>query len=223
MKKVLYLLMCSALFSLTGCDNFDDYYFKLENFETPKYYHYQDVTDSTNHYYWKISSYVDADSLVTETFNQKFEKTELFIEKFDRQGSLLITFDRFSNGDTLESLYEDGYVYQWYERRPYSYRMDHVDKNHKDVHETSTYEYLSEDSILIMGKMLGSIQYKCEYISRRDQEEFATSSINYYTQEYGLVKYIRESDRDSSTIELIEILTETEWEERSGKDDNQIP
>ncbi|MDX2359374.1 MAG: hypothetical protein QNK23_01115 [Crocinitomicaceae bacterium] len=204
------------LASLYGCNSkARNYYYNLEDFTTPKVYVFECVNDANWTQYWKMSSDVKSNYLITEAFNSSFEQIEYFKEQFNESGSELVEYTMMEGENfTLTTPIEKN-VFVWSPTEEYSYSVNYSSNGDKILFRKDR-SYVGLDSVEVMGQQLGAIKFKGIYHfeSEKYKDVMEFWQYSYYTEEYGFVKYERHIDNDSIIIlELSDILSLDAWNE----------
>lgn len=203
-----------AIFFLCGCGvNTKEYYFKLEDFCTPKVYIYKCEQDSLFNQYRIMSSNLENNSLNTTIldFDKKIE--EYYEEKFDNTGSHLNLY-KAALYTEYEKLFGERQITEstymlWDVNSPFTYSFE-TNYNDEISSKRIIQSYEGNEPLQIMNKEYECIKLRAvhRYIGNNSSYEF----INYYGKHVGLVRIdFIPKDGDPIIIELEEIIPLEDW------------
>lgn len=213
--KRFYLFLIPVLFSSCG-EDLQEYYFDYEDFKSPKYYYFKCQEDPSASVYWKMKYNEKNGLFVTEGFNSKLDRVDLFTEKKDEQGAKLVEYTMMNDSTPIYTVPLDRNVYLWDDNDDtYSYAVEYSYEGSK-VTFRKTRQFLDKEDVMIMGEKLEALKYKSIFrhvaIGTGDSYEFW--QFGYYTKEHGFVKYERHlPSGETLTYELVKIFSEKEWKE----------
>ena len=210
--------------TIAGC-SIKEYYFPIVELTNGKVYKYECRPDPTKTEYWKLTADLKNHILTTEAFDSEFKQYELFKEKFTDKGTEVIEFTSYLKNQKglllpVYNIPKDIDVFKWNKKESYKYSVEtDYDGKYKTIFSKER-EYLGKSKINILGKEREAIKLKRIYkvVVVTSKEKFGYTQYvqyDYYIKGIGLAKIEKESsDGNKETLELTEIMTIDEWNER---------
>lgn len=192
-KRTILIFLFVTLNSCSKEIDLKAFYFQLENFEKPVVYKYENPKNSEATQYWEFSSDIKSNSLITKTYNSKFEQIELFIEKYDQFGSKLIQFEPIVYNENIESKIIENDVYKWKSNSSYSYSVEYNDNKYGKTLFSKKRHFIGFERIVIMEKSYEALKFKGIYLlDFKDlNEQYKYYQYSYYVEGMGFVRYMR--------------------------------
>jgi len=187
-----------------------------------KIYKYECKLDSTKTEYWKLTSNLKNNTLITEAFNFKYIQYEFFKEQLSDNGSELLEFISYRtsyNGqvDTIFNSPIELDVFKWTTKTPYQYSSESIEDGYGKMTFKKKREFINKEKMTILGKEYNVLKFKGNYKTQieKTNETFEKNQFSYYAKGVGLVKMDKEySNGRKISLELTEILTDIEWKKR---------
>ena len=202
------------MFLLVSCScDLKEYYFNLNKFEQPVYYKFEFENNARSMFYWKLVGDTEAQTLVTDSYDSNKMQVEHFKERYTNNGSNLVGFIFFEDGDSIEAKVISEIVYSWSKEEEYSYLVETSDKKHA-VSFSKSREFIGFENIEYMDKTYKAAKFLSNYTYHDlvSNELHSYWQHDFYTKEHGFVKYERHySNGYQTTVVLTGILSEEEW------------
>lgn len=187
-----------------------------------KVYKYECKLDSTKTEYWKLTSDLTNNILTTEAFNFEYVQYELFKEQITENGSKLLEFVSYRTSkdgltDTVVNKPIELDVFKWKANEKYQYSSELIDENYGKVTFMKKREFIGKEKMVILEKEYDVLKFKGNYKTEveKTNQSYEKNQFSYYAKGVGLVKMDKEySDGTKITLELTEIITNSEWEKR---------
>lgn len=222
MRYVKLLLIFSVVLVFTGC-SIKKYYFPMSEMTNGKVYKYECKSDSSRTEYWKLTSNLNENTLVTEAFNSEYEQYEFFKEGLTKEGSKLLEFVSYrteengqkQNDVTNKPIELD--VFKWKTGTPYLYSSESIEEYYGKVTFEKKREYIGNVKINVFGKEYKALKFKENYKTEvpKANQKYEYIQFSYYAKGLGLVKMEKEySDGIKRILELTEIIPVSEWNKR---------
>ncbi|WP_111683841.1 hypothetical protein [Winogradskyella tangerina] len=195
MKVIKILLIFILPFTFTN-DNAKAYYFPIENFREGIIYKYECLNDPVETQYWKLTS--EFQNLITEAYNQKYEKFEFFKEKFTDEGSEVVKFITYANENKSLVVFnrkiKSSDVFKWSTNEEYGYSAEFIHDSYGDVFFSVSKSFVEKETIKVLGIDRETLKFKCLYKTKIPSTNYDYSYIQYmyYAQNLGLVKIEKE-------------------------------
>jgi hypothetical protein len=203
--------------SSASIENADLYYYNLHDLKKPKIYFYKCPQDPTKSQYWKVSSNLKNNTLITEAFDYNLIQFERFEEQYDSLGSILIDYKLIGRDSITSTTVVNDDVYLWKSSQDYSYKVKY-NSPYGRIEFSKTRKFQRKDSLIIQGSMKEVVIFKGEYrfYNSSTNQTFSYTQFSYYAQGIGFVKYerstpISDTDYEFINLELESILTKKEW------------
>ena len=219
MRLVLLFAITLLFISCSKQESIKDYYFDLEDYSEAKVYVFQDDKGQAETYYWKVYSDLEDNLLITEAYSQDFEIVEYFVERYNEDGSELVDYKTFMNGEAVDAEVIHKDVFQWIPNGEFRYGMNFFDESGKTKF-VKTRSYLGKEMTEYKGQKVEAVKFRGDYRFENDQYEEPLEywQYTYYTKDKAIIKYERFFDDGTTYIqEVSRILTAAEWAELSGQ------
>ncbi len=185
-------------------------------------YKYECKSEPSKTQYWKLTSDLKNQILITEAYESDFRQYELFKEKITDKGTEVIEFTSYlkNQKNLLLPVYnipKDVDVFKWKTKEPYKYSAETDYEGKYKTIFLKEREYVGKSKIKILGKEHEAIKLKGNYktVVVNSTEKFEYTQYSYYIKGIGLAKMEKEySDGKKETLELTEIMTIDEWKKR---------
>jgi len=218
-KNITLLILIFIISSCSAQENFKDYYYQIGTKKETKIYKYVDKNDPTNVEYWKVTSIPETNELKTVSYDSDFNIYNTFDEVITESGAELTAYSDFELNDNgerkeIKANVIDKDIYKWNSDKEYSYSVNYVNKygrfNFKKKRAESGLE-----TITVSGKEYKTVKFKDTYLINAidHNDEYGFYQNTFYAQNIGMVKYERHIPNRVIELELVEILTELEFEE----------
>lgn len=193
-------------------------------------YYYSSKANSTNVYlyvnpknsdlneYWKVTSYKDTQTLLTESYDANFRLYNTFKEELDIDSYRLIEYSEYEYQGTyaaqeIKSKILDNDVFGFDKEKKYKYAVEYTNSygKFKFIKER---KYLGTETIVIQNKEYKTIKFSDKYyISAIDlNESYEFEQTAYYSKGVGMVKYERYiPNEETRVLELQKIMNEDEF------------
>jgi len=209
------------IFTCTGC-SIQGYYFPISELTNGKVYKYECKLDPTKTEYWKITSDIQKNTLITEAYESDFRQYEFFKERVTDKGTEVVEFISYlrTNIGTVPPAYGipiDVDVFKWKTKEPYKYSVEIEYNENIKMMFSKERAYVEKCKISILGKEYDAIKLKGNYKSVvcNSTEKYEYTQFSYYIKGIGLAKMEKEySDGKKITLELTEVLTIEQWNKR---------
>ena len=225
-KKKMKIIFKIALVVLTGivtisCNSLklDDYYYYYPTNTNSTYvYLYVNPNNSELNEYWKVTSYKDTQTLLTESYDANFRLYNTFKEKLDKESYKLIEYSEYEYQGTyadqeIKSKISDNDVFGFDKEKKYKYAVDYTNSYGK-FNFTKERKYLGIETVEIQNQEYKVIKFSDKYyisaIDLNDSYEFEQTT--YYAKDVGMVKYERYiPNEETRVLELQEVMNEEEF------------
>jgi hypothetical protein len=218
--KYLKLLSLIVFFQIFIGTSTKGYYFPMTELTVGKIYKYTCKADPSFTEYWKLSSNMEDNTLVTEAYNSKFIQYEYFKEKLTVEGSQLLEFISYrtdNKGYRIKTIINKPVeldVFKWDTKIPYTYSSETIEDYYGKVSFEKKRSFIGKVKIIVLGKEYKALKFKGIYTTEipKTNEKHVYSQFSYYAKGLGLVKMEKEySDGTKRILELTEIIPNSEW------------
>ena len=188
-----------------------------------KIYKYECKSEPSKTEYWKLTSNLTENTLITEAFNSEYIQYEFFKEQLTKEGSKLLEFISYRTDDNGQKENDvinkpiELDVYKWKTDKPYRYSTEAVEEYYGKVTFEKRREFIGEVKINVLGKEYKALKFKGNYKTEvpKTKQVYQYSQFSYYAKGIGLVKMEKEySDGTKRVLELTEIISNSEWNKR---------
>lgn len=217
MKQQKLILIFIIIFTSYGC-SIRDYYFPMSDLTESKIYKYECKSDSSLTEYWKITSNLTDNTLITEAFSYDYIQYEFFKEKITEKGSKLLEFISYkNNNESIDTVINKPIkldVFKWDKSGTYIYSSESIDNYYGKISFEKEREYISVEKLIILNKEYSALKFKGIYTTKINSinKSFKKEQFSYYAKGIGLVKMEKKfSDGTEVILELTEIMTNNEW------------
>jgi hypothetical protein len=220
MKKILQIITIGLIMILSSCSskNLMKYYYPINQESEIKIYKYINPEDKESTEYWKTTTNPIQKTILTESFDSKFNLYNTFEEKINEDKAELLKYIEYEGEQMIKEIIatvKKNQVYSSSKSEPYNYAVEYTNKYGKFTFEKKR-QFVNFEEIEIQGKKYETAKFKDEYfINAIDQKEkFGFNQNTFYAEGVGMVKYERFITNDETKIlELSKILTENEFKE----------
>ena len=194
------------------------YYYPINDTNEIKIYKYVDPTESESPTYWKTTTDVKNNTILTESYNSNFKLFNSFLEKINKEETNLLKYVDYEDG-TNETIIEinatvkKNKVYASDKKVEYSYAVAYENIYGKMYLEKKR-QFIGFEEITVQGKKYSVAKFKDEYLVNaiEQNDKFVFFQISYYAKGIGMIKSVRTfSDMEQNILELEKILTEDEF------------
>jgi len=222
MKKLILLLLLNLL--ITGCTvqkNFKKYYFPINVIKEPKVYIYTDKKGRSNNENRKFTINQKRNILFTEYYlGGKINKSTK--EKITRKGIELIEFNTYERNDDgvlipMKAIINYKNVCKWNKGEEYIYTVKYKGRYTTEVYEKRRINRGFEKLTL------NGIEYEvmCIYdLDKINSEDVDEMHVTYYAKNIGQIKSYYEGHHYQIELDLMEILSEKEFDKRNEELDD---
>ncbi|MFK5982344.1 MAG: hypothetical protein QM499_05460 [Flavobacteriaceae bacterium] len=220
MKYTKLFLLFIITVTLAGC-SIKEYYFPMAELVEGKIYTYECKAEPSNTEFWKLTSNLTDNTLITEAFNSDYKQYEFFKEQLNNNGAILLEFISYRSNENEQNVSAvinkpiDLDVFKWKTDNPYKYSSETIDENYGKVIFEKKREFLEEVKLTVLEKEHKALKFKESYktVVSKTKQKYEYSQFSYYAKGIGLVKMEKEyPDGAIQVLELTKILSIPEWE-----------
>ncbi|BAO76427.1 hypothetical protein [Winogradskyella sp. PG-2] len=222
MRYLKLITIFIIILILSGC-SIKDYYFPMSELTKGKVYKYECKSEPSKTEYWKLTSNLTENTIITEAFNSEFIQYEFFKEELTKEGSKLLEFISYrtnENGQKEKEIINKPIeldVFKWKTDNPYRYSSEATEEFYGKVMFEKRREFIGEVKVNVLGREYKALKFKGFYKTEvpKTNQKYEYSQFSYYAKGLGLVKMEKEySDGTKRTLELTEIISNSEWNKR---------
>jgi len=218
--KILKILLILLPLFLFKNESAKDYYFQLADLRDSIIFKYECEADATKTEYWKLTS--NKNTLITEAYNNDFEKYEFFQEEFTENGSKVLMFVSYHKNETDEievanRTIKESDVFKWDTKDDYHYSAVYNDLTYGQVSFSKHRTFIKEAIISILGTNHNVLKFKGTYRTKIPNANYDDEYIqySYYAKGLGLVKMEKVYPNSKTVmLELTEIIIKADWDEK---------
>lgn len=215
MKRILQFVTIGMMLIISSCSNKNliEYYYPINQQKEVKIYKYVNPLDQALTEYWKTTTNPIRKTILTESYNSKFELYNSFEEKVYKDRAELFEYIDYEKDKEIQAEVIKSMVYNTSKSMPYSYQVKYLDKYGWITFEKKR-QFVDFEEVDIQGKNYKTAKFKDEYyINVIDQNEmYEFSQTTFYSKGIGMVKYERYlPNGEIRVLELAKILTENEF------------
>ena len=218
MKYVKLIFTFIVILTLVRC-SIKDYYFPMSELTESEIYKYECKSEPSKTEYWKLTSNLTDNILITEAFDSEYKQYEFFKEQLTGNGSELlefISYRTYDNGrkETVINKPIERDVFKWRTRNPYKYSSESIENDYGKVTFKKKREFVGKEKMTILGKEYNVLKFKGNYKTEIEntKQSYEKNQFSYYAKGIGLVKMDKEySDGTKVILELTEIISNNEW------------
>lgn len=213
MKNTVTSLL--IIYLLTSCsNNLRNYYYDLSTLQESVYYKYEFENKEALPHFWKLTGNPNANTLVTNAFDNTKNQVEHFKEKYTENGSQLIEFTFLEDNDSILTDIQSNNVFSWSKNEDYEYKVV-TQKESNNSSFSKSREFIGFERVDCLGKSHKAAKFKSNYTYHELEinQVYKYWQYDYYTKAHGFVKFERSyPDGETETLILTEILSQEEWE-----------
>ncbi len=217
MDRVLQIITIGLIMILSSCSskNLMKYYYPINQKSEIKIYKYVNPNDKELTEYWKTTTNPIQRTILTESYDSKFDLYNTFEEKVGKDKAELFKYIEYENDREIKAEVTKKIVYNSSKTDSYNYAVEYTNKYGRFTFEKKR-QFVNFEEVEIQGKKYKTAKFKDEYfihaIDEKDKYEFNQNT--FYSEKIGMVKYERFiPNGEIRILELAEILTENEFKE----------
>jgi len=203
-------------------DSAKSYYFQLSDFTKSKVYKYECKSDSSKTEYWKLTSNLNDNTLITEAYSSDFRKYEFFKEKFTKDGSKVLEFvsyplNKSDKTEIINKNMKELDVFKWEKEKDYKYSSEHDDSIYGKILFEKNRTFIGKEKISILGRGYKALKFKGIYKTEVPlvKYKYEYQQFSYYAKGIGLVKMEKQYPNGTEIVlELTEIISSDDWNKR---------
>jgi len=203
-------------------DSAKSYYFQLSDFTESKVYKYECISDSSKTEYWKLTSVLNDNTLITEAYSSDFRKYEFFKEEFTKDGSKVLEFvsyplNKSGKTEIINKTLKELDVFKWEKEKNYKYSSEYNDRIYGKISFEKIRTFIGKEKISILGRVYKVLKFKGIYKTEIPlaKYKYEYQQFSYYAKGIGLVKMEKKyTDGTAMVLELTEIISSDDWQNR---------
>lgn len=212
----IVVISLMVVFSSCTSKNLMKYYYPIHQESEIKVYKYVNPENSKFTEYWKTTTDPIEKTILTESFNSKFDLYNTFQEKITHNEANLIKYVEYEGKSLIKEInaeVKDDKVFSSNKDEQYQYLVQFKNKYGRFTFEKKR-QFIDFQEIQIQGKKYKTARFKDNYlINAIDQKDtYKFSQITYYAEGIGMVKYERTLPTGKRILELERILSNKEFE-----------
>lgn len=219
MEKINQILTIGLILILSSCSNKNlmKYYYPINQKSEVRIFKYINPSNNDLTEYWKTTTNPTQRTILTESYDSKFQLYNTFEEKVNLKEANLINYIEYEGKQVVKEIkakIRKDEVYKSAKTESYNYAVEYTNKYGRFVFEKKR-QFKGFMKIEIQGRKYRTAKFKDEYIinsiDQNDKYEFNQNA--YYAEGIGMVKYERFIPTgETRVLELEKILTEKEFE-----------
>lgn len=220
MKGLSKLIFSSIIMVLCSCggNNLMKYYYPINDKNETKVYKYVDPSNSKTPVYWKVTTDFKNKTILTESYDSRFNRFNSFFEKIKKKEADLLRYVDYETGTNetiteINATIKKNKVYRSNKKEPYFYAVEYNNMYGK-THLEKKREFVDFEEITVQGKKYSTAKFKEKYLINEKDDTFIFYQISYYAKGMGMVKSERNfpnSDGEVLILELEKIMTAAEF------------
>ena len=217
--KIFKTLLILITFLFFKDDSAKDYYFQLSDLNKGVIFKYECKSDSSKTEYWKLTSNIKKNILITEAYSSDFKKYEFFVEAFNSNGAKVTKFisyhwNKVGEMEVIKNNLKQTDVFKWEKDKTYCYSSEYIDKDYGKVSFSKCRTFVQEDTLTILGKKYPALKFKGVYKTKIPEDNYNDEyyQYSYYAKGLGLVKMEKHYSSGKTTVlELTEVISNKDW------------